>query len=118
MQRWLAITLCCVAGLVGGAAGVGATLYFAERGPQGEQGEPGPRGSPGESAEDALSLADEALVAADDAAGQVADLADRLATVEDIVGTDRVFNEIDDLDLRVNQLDRDISICRALHTFC
>ena len=46
MERWVAIVLASLAGLVV-RAGVGGTLYFVERGPEGPQGEQGERGSRG-----------------------------------------------------------------------
>lgn len=59
-----------IVGLLSGAIGAGATLYFGERGPQVELGPERPEGEPGESAEEALSVADEATGLAEDAASQ------------------------------------------------
>jgi hypothetical protein len=93
---------------------VGATLCFAERGPEGERGPRGPQGDPGGSALEAASNAEEALSLVDSMEGEITDIDDRLSDVEferEPIARSASFE--------VDQLDRDLSdVCRILRTYC
>jgi hypothetical protein len=97
---WIAI--CVVVGLIGVGAGVGATLLFVERGPQGAQGEagrPGSRGAAGPAGDvgtlsgdvDTLNQQvadlDSRLFVYESSGIDLTDLDSRLATVEDTLSS-------------------------------
>jgi hypothetical protein len=109
-RRWLLPVVACAAALVGGTAGVGGALYFAERGPegpQGAQGEPGDRGPRGfaGSSFDPSELE-----------SQITSVASSVD--ETYGGIEDAISGLDDLDFRLDQIERDVSdVCFELRMY-
>lgn len=72
-SNWWFFLLClAIAGVIGAAAGIGGTLWLAERGPEGPAGDQGPMGVKGEAGEDARNVSADV----DDLQSQIYDLQD------------------------------------------
>jgi hypothetical protein len=106
----VAIAVCALVGVIATGIGVGGTLLFVERGPEGARGEQGPAGAQGPPG-DAGPVEDdlEALQ------GQVDDIDSRLSDLEFSDPT----TAVDDLDSRVSDLESALSdLCFELDLIC
>jgi hypothetical protein len=106
----VAIAVCALVGLIAAGIGVGGTLLFVERGPEGARGEQGPVGAEGPSG-DAGPVEDDL----DALQGQVDDIHSRLSDLEFSDPT----TAIDDLDFRMTEIENTLSdLCFALDVTC
>jgi hypothetical protein len=113
VSQRVAIVLAVVTALLGAGIGVGATLYFAERGPagpQGEQGNRGPRGYEGE-----VFDPDVLQSQLDDLDGRISDLESTLGP-DYLVGPRGLADDFNGLESDYEQFKA--VVCRTLDLIC